>query len=65
MLKLFLVDLVTEIKEGGEVSQGDSSGSLEDTCKIETTVLDTVALAPTPKSVKVQRVDSKKRHCFC
>ena len=56
---------MTKTKEGGEVSQGDSSGFLEDTCKIETTVLDTVALAPTPKSVKVQRVESKKRNCYC
>ena len=62
---LSLVDLVTETKEGGEVSQGNSSGSLKDTCKIKTTVVDTVALAPTPKSVKVRRVESKKRQCSC
>ena len=65
MLILFLVELVTETKEGGEVSQEDSSGSLEDTCKIKIIVMDTVALALTFKLVKVQKVESKKKHCYC
>ena len=34
------------------------------TCKIETTVVDTVDLASTLKSIRNQRVESKKRQSF-